>query len=83
MLYTTSSGRWGPGTGERHLASPGGVPFGMIPAMLFSLTYSLASCLAELLLILHHSDAQFRAEVLTLPHQLRVLERRSPALAAD
>jgi hypothetical protein len=56
----------------------------MILRMLFSLAYSLARFLAELLLVRHRSDAQLRAEVLALRHQLRILERQAgpPALAA-
>ena len=48
----------------------------MILRMLFSLAYSLACFLAELLLVRHRSDAQLRAEVLALRHQLRILERQ-------
>jgi hypothetical protein len=49
----------------------------MISAMLFSLAYSLARFLAELLLVRHRPDAQLRAEVLALRHPLRVLERQA------
>jgi hypothetical protein len=42
--------------------------------MLFSLAYSLARFLAELLLVRHRSDAQLRAEVRALRRQFRVLE---------
>src|SRR5215470_1626628 len=49
----------------------------MILRMLFSLAYSLARFLAELLLVRHRSDARLRAEVLALRHQLRVLERQA------
>lgn len=49
----------------------------MILRMLFSLAYSLARFLAELLLIRHRSDAQLRAEVLALRHQFRILEHQA------
>ena len=49
----------------------------MILRMLFRLAYSLARFLAELLLVRHRSDAQLRAEVLALRHQLRILERQA------
>jgi hypothetical protein len=45
--------------------------------MLHTLAYALVRFLAELLLIRLRSDAQLRAEVLALRHQLRVLERQS------
>jgi putative transposase len=48
----------------------------MIRSMLLSLAYSLARFLAELCLVRTRSDAQLRAEVLALRHQLRVLERK-------
>ncbi len=44
--------------------------------MLFCLAYSLARSLAELCLVRTGSDAQLRAEVLAVRHQLRVLERK-------
>ena len=44
--------------------------------MLLSLAYSLTRFLADLCLVRIRSDAQLRAEVLALRHQLRVLERK-------
>ncbi len=44
--------------------------------MLLSLAYSLVRFLADLLLVRGRSDAGLRAEVLSLRHQLRVLERK-------
>src|SRR5215831_9526730 len=44
--------------------------------MLLSLAYTLVRFLAELCLARIRSDAQLRAEVLALRHQLRVLERK-------
>ena len=44
--------------------------------MLLGLTYQLVRFSADLLLVRTRSDAQLRAEVLALRHQLRVLERR-------
>jgi hypothetical protein len=48
----------------------------MIRHMLLSLAYSLARFLAEVCLVRARSDAQLRAEVLALRHQVRVLERK-------
>src|SRR5215467_1225702 len=44
--------------------------------MLLGLTYQLIRFIADLMLVRTRSDAQLRAEVLGLRHQLRVLERR-------
>jgi putative transposase len=44
--------------------------------MLLGLTYQLIRFIADLVLVRTRSDAQLRAEVLALRHQLRVLERR-------
>src|SRR5215831_16674857 len=44
--------------------------------MLLGLTYQLIRFIADLILVRTRSDAQLRAEVLALRHQLRVLERR-------
>src|SRR5215470_2020597 len=48
----------------------------MIVAMLLSLTYQLMRFITDLVLVRTRSDAQLRAEVLALRHQLRVLERK-------
>src|SRR5262245_57154612 len=44
--------------------------------MLLGLTYQFVRFIADLILVRTRSDAQLRAEVLALRHQLRVLERR-------
>ncbi len=44
--------------------------------MLLGLTYQLIRFIADLVLVRTRSDAQLRAEVLALRHQLRMLERR-------
>src|SRR5215472_8008954 len=44
--------------------------------MLLGLTYQLIRFIARLVLVRTRSDAQLRAEVLALRHQLRVVERR-------
>ena len=44
--------------------------------MLLGLTYQLIRFIADLVLVRTRCDAQLRAEVLALRHQLRVLERR-------
>ena len=44
--------------------------------MLLGLTYQLIRFLTDLVLVRTRSDAQLRAEVLALRHQLRVLERK-------
>ena len=44
--------------------------------MLLGLSYQLIHFIADLALVCTRSDAQLRAEVLALRHQLRVLERR-------
>src|SRR5215469_8096955 len=44
--------------------------------MLLGLTYQLMRFITDLVLVRTHSDAQLRAEVLALRHQLRVLERK-------
>ena len=44
--------------------------------MLLSLAYQLTRLLTELVLVRTGSDAQLRAEVLALCHQLRVLEHK-------
>jgi len=44
--------------------------------MLLGLTYQLIRFIADLVLVRTRSDAQLRAEVLALRHQLGVLERR-------
>jgi hypothetical protein len=44
--------------------------------MLLGLTYQLIRFIADIVLVRTRSDAQLRAEVLALRHQLRVLERR-------
>jgi putative transposase len=44
--------------------------------MLFNLAHALICFLADLFLVRMHADAQLRAEVLALRHQLRVLERK-------
>src|SRR5215472_1506559 len=44
--------------------------------MLLALLYQLVRYLTDLVLVRTQSDAQLRAEVLALRHQLRVLERR-------
>src|SRR5215475_8543090 len=44
--------------------------------MLLALLYQLVRYLTDLTLVRTQSDAQLRAEVLALRHQLRVLERR-------
>jgi transposase InsO family protein len=46
------------------------------PAMLLGLTYQLVRFLTDLVLVRIRSDAQLRAEVLALRHQLRVMERK-------
>jgi putative transposase len=45
--------------------------------MLFHLAYALVGFLADLILVRLRSDAQLRAEVLALRHQLRVLDRQT------
>src|SRR5215813_12169224 len=45
--------------------------------MLLGLTYQLIRFLTDLVLVRTRSDAQLRAEVLALRHQLRVLERKA------
>ena len=44
--------------------------------MLLSLTYLLVLFVVDLVLVRTRSDAQLRAELLALRHQLRVLERK-------
>ena len=44
--------------------------------MLLGLTYQLMRFITDLVLVRTRSDAQLRAEVLALRHQLRVLERK-------
>src|SRR5215470_3092048 len=44
--------------------------------MLLGLTYQLGRLVADLVLVRTSSDAQLRAEVLALRHQLRVMERK-------
>src|SRR5215469_12354062 len=44
--------------------------------MFLSLTYQLVLFVVDLVLVRTRSDAQLRAEVLALRHQLRVLERK-------
>ena len=44
--------------------------------MLLGLTYQLVLFVLDLVLVRTRSDAQLRAEVLALRHQLRVLERK-------
>jgi len=44
--------------------------------MLLALLYQLVRYLTDLALVRTQSDAQLRAEVLALRHQLRVLERK-------
>src|SRR5215470_19865526 len=44
--------------------------------MLLGLTYQLVLFVVDLVLIRSRSDAQLRAELLALRHQLRVLERK-------
>jgi putative transposase len=44
--------------------------------MLFGLTYQLMRFITDLVLVRTRSDAQLRAKVLALRHQLRVLERK-------
>src|SRR5262249_18178683 len=44
--------------------------------MLLGLTYQLMRSITDLVLVRTRSDAQLRAEVLALRHQLRVLERK-------
>ena len=44
--------------------------------MLLGLTYQLMRFISDLVLVHARSDAQLRAEVLALRHQLRVLERK-------
>ena len=44
--------------------------------MLLGLAYQLTRFLTDLVLVHTGSDAQLRAEVLALRHQLRVLERK-------
>ena len=44
--------------------------------MLFGLTYQRVLFVVDLVLVRTRSDAQLRAEVLALRHQLRVLERK-------
>src|SRR5215471_10003358 len=45
--------------------------------MLLSLTYQLMRFITDLVLVRTRSDAQVRAEVLALGHQLRLLERKA------
>jgi hypothetical protein len=44
--------------------------------VLCSLAYAVVRLLLEILIVRRHSNARFRAEVLALRHQLRVLERQ-------
>src|SRR5215471_14330780 len=44
--------------------------------MLLGLTYQLMRFITDLVLVRTRSDAQLRAEVLALRHQLRLLERK-------
>jgi hypothetical protein len=51
--------------------------FGQVASTpLLSLAYSFARFLTDLCLVRIRSDAQLRAEVLALRHQLRILERK-------
>src|SRR5262249_34464294 len=58
--------------------SPSGPPAGLrySPVVLYSLLYGLLRLLIEILIVRGRGDAQLRAELLALRHQLGVLERQ-------